>query len=45
LLLEIGHGQCDSLQRLLEQSGFEDIRFVNDLQGIPRVAAGRAMER
>jgi release factor glutamine methyltransferase len=45
LLLEIGHGQRDSLQRLLEQSGFEDIRFMNDLQGIPRVAAGRAMER
>lgn len=45
LLLEIGHGQRDSLQRLLAQSGFEDIRFVNDLQGIPRVAMGRAMDR
>lgn len=44
LLLEIGHGQRDSLQRLLAQSGFEDIRFVNDLQGIPRVAMGRAMD-
>jgi release factor glutamine methyltransferase len=45
LLLEIGHGQRDSLQRLLAQSGLEDIRFVNDLQGIPRVAMGRAMDR
>lgn len=42
LLLEIGHGQRDALERMLAQSGFEDIRFVNDLQGIPRVAIARA---
>ncbi len=42
LLLEIGHGQRDVLQRMLAHTGFEEIRFVNDLQGIPRVAIGRA---
>ncbi len=42
LLLEIGHGQRDALEQLLAHSGFEDVRFVNDLQGIPRVAIGRA---
>jgi release factor glutamine methyltransferase len=42
LLLEIGHGQRDVLEQTLAQSGFEDVRFVNDLQGIPRVAIGRA---
>lgn len=38
LLLEIGHGQRDALQNLLAQSRFENIRFIDDLQGIPRVA-------
>jgi release factor glutamine methyltransferase len=42
LLLEIGHGQRDVLEQMLAQSGFEDVRFVDDLQGIPRVAIGRA---
>jgi release factor glutamine methyltransferase len=42
LLLELGHGQHDALQQMLAQSGFEDVRFVNDLQGIPRVAIGGA---
>src|SRR5262249_47842168 len=41
LLLEIGHGQSDSLDLLLAQSGFGEIRFIDDLQGIPRVASGR----
>jgi release factor glutamine methyltransferase len=38
LLLEIGHGQREALHRLLAQSRFENIRFIDDLQGIPRVA-------
>jgi release factor glutamine methyltransferase len=42
LLLEIGHGQRDALEQMLANSGFEDVRFVDDLQGIPRVAIGRA---
>ena len=38
LLLEIGHGQRESIAALLETSAFDDIRFIEDLQGIPRVA-------
>jgi release factor glutamine methyltransferase len=39
LLLEIGHGQRDALADLL--AGWDDVEFVNDLQGIPRVAIAR----
>jgi release factor glutamine methyltransferase len=39
LLLEVGFGQSPALLRLL--SGWTDVRFVNDLQGIPRVAVAR----
>lgn len=39
LALEIGHGQRDALARLLE--GWREVRFVDDLQGIPRVALAR----
>ena len=38
LLLEIGHGQRESIAALLESSAFHRIRFLADLQGIPRVA-------
>jgi release factor glutamine methyltransferase len=41
LLLEIGHGQRDALRELLERAGFVEISFVDDLQGIPRVARAR----
>jgi release factor glutamine methyltransferase len=41
LLLEIGHGQRDALRGLLAGGGFEEIGFVDDLQGIPRVARAR----
>jgi release factor glutamine methyltransferase len=36
LALEIGHGQQDAVASLL--GGWKDVRFVNDLQQIPRVA-------
>ena len=39
LALEIGHGQRDAIAALL--AGWNDVRFVNDLQGIPRVALAR----
>ena len=39
LLLEIGHGQLDALAVLL--GGWRDVRFIEDLQGIPRVACAR----
>lgn len=41
LLLEIGFGQSDAIRDLLAQSGFANIAFTPDLQGIPRVAEGR----
>jgi release factor glutamine methyltransferase len=39
LLMEIGHGQRDALAGLL--TGWHDVSFVADLQGIPRVAVAR----
>jgi release factor glutamine methyltransferase len=41
LLLEIGHGQRDAVRELLAGGGFEEIGFVDDLQGTPRVARAR----
>jgi release factor glutamine methyltransferase len=37
LLLEIGHGQRQTVDELLRAARFDGIRFVDDLQGIPRV--------
>lgn len=37
LLLEIGYGQANAVRALLQQAGFIPLRFVPDLQGIPRV--------
>jgi release factor glutamine methyltransferase len=39
LLMEIGQGQRDALAQLL--SGWNPVIFVDDLQGIPRVACAR----
>jgi release factor glutamine methyltransferase len=39
LVMEIGHGQQAALAELL--TGWEEVSFVRDLQGIPRVAIGR----
>jgi len=39
LLMEIGHGQCEQLATLLQ--GWEDVSFIQDLQGIPRVGCAR----
>ena len=41
LLLEIGHGQRDAVAGLLRASSFDSIRFIDDLQGIPRVTSAR----
>ena len=41
LLLEIGHGQSEAIHHLLAQAGFDSIRFIDDLQRIPRVAIGQ----
>ncbi|MGC1293467.1 MAG: peptide chain release factor N(5)-glutamine methyltransferase [Alloacidobacterium sp.] len=39
LLMEIGLGQSDAVARLL--SGWDNVSFLEDLQGIPRVACAR----
>jgi release factor glutamine methyltransferase len=41
LLLEIGHGQRDAVGELLRAGGFDGIRFMDDLQGTPRVAIAK----
>jgi len=38
LAMEIGFGQAEAIGALLAESEFGQIRFVKDLQGIPRVA-------
>jgi release factor glutamine methyltransferase len=39
LMMEFGHGQRDALAGLL--TGWDGVEFVDDLQGIPRVAVAR----
>jgi release factor glutamine methyltransferase len=41
VVLEIGYGQSHAIIELLVASGFRQIEFVPDLQGIPRVACAR----
>lgn len=41
LVLEIGYGQSPAVTELLARAGFEQSKFVPDLQGIPRVACAR----
>jgi len=41
VVLEIGYGQSHAITELLARPGFEQIEFVPDLQGIPRVACAR----
>ena len=41
VVLEIGFGQMEDVAALLAQSGFTEIEFTPDLQGIPRIASAR----
>ncbi len=41
IALEIGYGQSDAVRRPLAESGFAEIEFAADLQGIPRVASAK----
>jgi release factor glutamine methyltransferase len=41
LALEIGCGQSPAITELLARTGFEQIKFVPDLQKIPRIACAR----
>lgn len=38
LALEMGEGQADAVRALLADAGFRDIKVLDDLAGIPRVA-------
>jgi methylase of polypeptide subunit release factors len=40
-VLEIGYDQDEAIRALLAASGFGQIEFVSDLQGIPRVACAQ----
>jgi release factor glutamine methyltransferase len=44
LVMEIGYGQQQAVEALLESSKYSEIHFIPDYQGIPRVAIGRAAE-
>jgi release factor glutamine methyltransferase len=41
LAMEIGYGQGETIEALLRAANFTDIYFVQDYQGIARVACGR----
>ena len=41
IVLEIGYGQRRAIETLLTASGYEEIQFLPDLQGIARVAVAR----
>jgi len=43
LVLEIGYGQQPAIKQLLQESGYADIHFVPDYQGMPRVAVARSL--
>jgi release factor glutamine methyltransferase len=38
LILEIGYGQQPAMECLLQSTGYGDVHFIPDYQGIPRVA-------
>jgi release factor glutamine methyltransferase len=41
IALEIGFSQANEIERLVASSGFGEIEFMPDLQGIPRVVSAR----
>jgi release factor glutamine methyltransferase len=43
LAMEIGYSMRDAVENLLSPTMWEDVRAVPDLQGIPRVVAGRKL--
>jgi release factor glutamine methyltransferase len=40
VLVEVGYGQADNVQKIFSEAGVGDLSVVNDLQGIPRVVLG-----
>jgi release factor glutamine methyltransferase len=43
LLFEIGYDQGEAVSRLLETSGFQNVKIVKDLAGLDRVVEGRLL--
>jgi release factor glutamine methyltransferase len=41
LVVEIGCGQQQAIEQLFEDSGYREVHFIADYQGIPRVAIGQ----
>ncbi len=41
ILIEIGFGQADKVREIFLQADWRNIHFLNDLQGIPRIAAAQ----
>ncbi len=41
LMMEIGHGQRDTVRALLNDEDWDDVEFIADLQGIPRVVVAQ----
>jgi release factor glutamine methyltransferase len=42
LAVEVGAGQADDVEKILENAGFLEIRSITDLGGIRRVILGRS---
>ena len=40
LVMEIGYGQQPAIEQLMLTNGWEEVHFIADYQGIPRVAVG-----
>ena len=40
LIFEVGMGQADAVEDILEKNGYEDIKIFPDTQNIPRVVEG-----
>ena len=45
IALEIGYGQSPAIAQLLAATGFQQIEFLPDLRGIPRVACAKRPDR
>ena len=40
VMVEVGCGQAESVQKILNQSAFQEISIIKDLQSVPRVLCG-----
>ena len=40
IVFEIGYDQADDVKKILEESGYDEVKIIKDLSGNPRVATG-----